>query len=167
MMPRWNSSNAHAERRSRRRRVEAEIVADVVEANHRLDAVDAEVRTELAERHVLGPVALVVLVRASPCADRSAAGSSPDSGSSPPCPGGTDRCAPHRAPRSTSSPGCSWCPSRRAGGSACRGTACRCVDSAFFTTDVASSFCAMTRLYGLYGCAVGNSCVCAMRDDAP
>ena len=49
-------------RRSGGRGVETEIVADVVEANHGLNAVDAQVRTELAERDVFRPIALVVLV---------------------------------------------------------------------------------------------------------
>ncbi len=51
------------ERGAGRRGIQAKIVADVVEANHRLDAVDAKVRTEFPEGDVLGAVALVVLVR--------------------------------------------------------------------------------------------------------
>ena len=41
---------------------ESEVVADVVQPQHGLDAVDAEIRPELAERHVLGAVTLVVAV---------------------------------------------------------------------------------------------------------
>src|SRR5687768_15873787 len=50
------------DRRSHRRGVEAEIVADVVEANDGFNAIDAEVRAKFSERHVLRSVTLAVSI---------------------------------------------------------------------------------------------------------